>query len=271
MDFQWLFDRPIAHRGLHDDRYPENSMPAYAEAIKHGFNIEIDVHVTKDGEVVVFHDDSLKRVCGVDKLIKDCTLAELKTYPLANSEYVMPTFKEFLELVNGQVGILCEIKGINPFNHTIVRETIKVLNEVGYKGNIALQSFDFGAVLYAKRHSKYAVGELCTWCSPDGKRNRWWATDFMGKLWINKITKPDFIAYDVRAVDRVLPENKYIVKWGKKVPILMWTINSKERIEDATKYANNIIFENLDAEYVDSLAGKFMPFKCPEKNLPKKK
>ncbi len=51
----------------------------------------------------------------------------------------------------------------------------------------------------------------------------------------------------------------------------MWTINSEERIEDATKYANNIIFENLDAEYVSSLAGKFMPFKCLEKNLPKNK
>ena len=137
MNFQWLFDRPIAHRGLHDEQYPENSMPAYEQAIAHNFNIEIDVHVSKDGEVVVFHDDNLKRVCGVDKLVKDCTVKELKSYPLANSEYVIPTFKEFLALVDGKVGILCEIKGINPFDHRIVRETIKVLDEVGYKGNIA--------------------------------------------------------------------------------------------------------------------------------------
>ena len=122
MNFQWLFDRPIAHRGLHDEQYPENSMPAYEQAIAHNFNIEIDVHVSKDGEVVVFHDDNLKRVCGVDKLVKDCTVKELKSYPLANSEYVIPTFKEFLALVDGKVGILCEIKGINPFDHRIVRE-----------------------------------------------------------------------------------------------------------------------------------------------------
>ena len=271
MNFQWLFDRPIAHRGLHDEQYPENSMPAYEQAIAHDFNIEIDVHVSKDGEVVVFHDDNLKRVCGVDKLVKDCTVEELKSYPLANSEYTIPTFKEFLALVDGKVGILCEIKGINPFDHRIVRETIKVLNEVGYKGNIALQSFDFGAVLYAKRHSDYAVGELCTWCSPDGKHNRWWATDFMGKLWINKITRPDFIAYDVRAVDRKLPENKWIVKWSKKVPVLMWTIKSQETLEDATKYANNVIFEHMDAAQMNDLAGKFMPFRCLEKNLPSNK
>lgn len=271
MNFQWLFDRPIAHRGLHDEQYPENSMPAYEQAIAHNFNIEIDVHVSKDGEVVVFHDDNLKRVCGVDKLVKDCTVKELKSYPLANSEYVIPTFKEFLALVDGKVGILCEIKGINPFDHRIARETIKVLDEVGYKGNIALQSFDFGAVLYAKRHSNYACGELCTWCSPDGKHNRWWATDFMGKLWINKITRPDFIAYDVRAVDRNLPENKWIVKWSKKLPILMWTIKSQETLENATKYANNVIFEHMDAALMDSLARKFMPFRCLEKNLPSNK
>ena len=83
MNFQWLFDRPIAHRGLHDEQYPENSMPAYEQAIAHNFNIEIDVHVSKDGEVVVFHDDNRKRVCGVDKLVKDCTVKELKSYPLA--------------------------------------------------------------------------------------------------------------------------------------------------------------------------------------------
>ncbi len=268
MNFQWLFDRPIAHRGLHDEQFPENSMPAYEQAIAHNFNIEIDVHVSKDGEVVVFHDDNLKRVCGVDKLVKNCTLAELKSYPLANTEYTIPTLKEFLTLVNGQVGILCEIKGVNPFNHRIVRETIKVLDEVGYKGNIALQSFDFGAVLYAKRHCNLPCGELCTWNSPDNKNHRWWVTSFMGKLWINKITRPDFIAYDVRALDKSLPENKWLIKWSKKLPILTWTVKSQDTLDAAHKYANNVIFEDMDVALMDSLAGKFMPFKCPADKLP---
>ena len=271
MNFQWLFARPIAHRGLHNDEYPENSMPAYQLAIDNGFNIEIDVHVTKDGHVVVFHDDNLKRVCGVNKLVKDCTLEELKTYPLANTEYTIPTFKEFLALVDGKTGILCEIKGINPFNHRIVRETIKVLDEVGYTGNIALQSFDFGAVLYAKRHCDYPVGELCTWCSPDGKNPRWWATDFMGKMLVCKVTKPDFIAYDARACAPTLPENKWLAKWGEKLPVLMWTVKSPETIESAKKYANNVIFEDLDVELMNDLAGKFMPFKCPADKLPENK
>lgn len=268
MNFQWLFARPIAHRGLHNEEFPENSMPAYQLAIDNDFNIEIDVHVTKDGHVVVFHDDNLKRVCGIDKLIKDCTLAELKKYQLANTEYTIPTFKDFLALVDGKVGILCEIKGINPFNHRIVRETIKVLKEVDYKGDIALQSFDFGAVLYAKRHSDYPVGELCTWCSPDLKHLRWFPSNFMGKMFICKLTRPDFIAYDARACSPSLSENKWLLKWGKKLPILMWTVKSDETLESAKKYANNIIFEDLDPALVNELAGKFLPFRCPEKNLP---
>lgn len=255
MNFQWLFDRPIAHRGLHDAEFPENSIPAYQRAIENNFNIEIDVHVTKDGHVVVFHDDNLKRVCGVDKLIKDCTLDELKAYRLAGTEYTIPTFDEFLSLVDSKVGILCEIKGINPFDNSIVKATIAKLKD--YKGNIALQSFNFGAVLYAKRHCDLPVGELCTWASMDAKKARWHGTAFMGKLWICKVTKPNFIAYDVRALDKSYPDNKYLRKWGKKVPVLLWTVNNEERIAIAQDFANNIIFENLPVDYVESKVGTF--------------
>lgn len=269
MDFKWLFDTPIAHRGLHDDKYPENSMPAYQRAIDEGFNIEIDVHVTKDGHVVVFHDDNLKRVCGVNKKICNCTLEELKTYPLKGTEYRIPTFKEFLALVDGKVGILCEIKGMNPVGFRIVRETIKVLKEVDYKGNIALQSFNFGAVIYARRHSNYPVGELCTWASPIIKKlRRSIFTLFMGQCWINFVSRPDFVAYDVTAI---WPFNVWIKSWGLFRPVLMWTINSDKRIAQAKKYANNIIFENLPAETARANAGKFMPFtKCSQKRLTKK-
>ncbi len=255
MNFQWLFDRPIAHRGLHNAEFPENSIPAFKLAIDNNFNIEIDVHVSKDGHVIVFHDDNLKRVCGVDKLIKDCTLEELKSYRLAGTENTITTFEEFLKLVDGKVGILCEIKGINPFDNSIVKATIKALKD--YKGNIALQSFNFAAVLYTKRHSNLPAGELCTWASFDAKKPRWHGTDFMGKLWICRVSKPHFIAYDVRALDKSFPDNKYLRKWGKKVPVLLWTVNNEERIAIAQDYANNIIFEDLSAEYVETKVGTF--------------
>ncbi len=264
MNFQWLFDRPIAHRGLHNSEFPENSMPAYQNAISHNFNIEIDVHLSKDGRLVVFHDDNLKRVCGVDKKVKDCTLEELKSYGLAGTDHRMPTFEEFLQLVDGKVGILCEIKGVNPLNSSIVKATIEALTN--YKGHIALQSFNCGAVKYALKHCDLPVGELLTWRSPDSKKARWFPATWMGKLWISNIIKPHFVAYDIYACNRNLSENKWLKKGATKCPVIVWTVNSEERIEDARKYANNIIFEKLDPEYVESCIGTFMPYKC--KKLP---
>lgn len=266
MNFQWLFDRPIAHRGLHNDIYPENSMPAYQLAIDNNFNIEIDVHVTKDKHIVVFHDNNLKRMCGVNKLVKNCTLEELKSYRLAGTEYTIPTLEEFLNLVDGKVGILCEIKGTNPFDFSIIAPTCKALKD--YKGNIALQSFNFTSVIYARRHTNLPCGELCTWCSPDGKNPRWHFTDFMGKLWICLLSKPHFIAYDARAIAPNLSPNKWLAKWGEKLPTIVWTVNSEERMESAKKYASNIIFEKLDVDYVNSTVGTYMPFKCPKDKMP---
>lgn len=260
MNFQWLFDRPIAHRGLHNAEFPENSMPAFAKAIERNFNIEIDVHLTKDKKLVVFHDDNLKRVCGIDKLIRKCTLEELKTYRLAGTEYQIPTFDEFLALVDGKTGILCEIKGVNPLDNSIIKATIKTLEN--YKGNIALQSFNFGAVKYGRTHCDLPVGGLYTWCSPDLKHSRWFFTSWMGKLWLTKPTKAQFIAYDIRACAPELSENKWLKKWSEKLPVLTWTINSKDRVADARKYANNIIFEDLDPDYVEECVGTFMPLKC---------
>lgn len=263
MSFQWLFEKPIAHRGLHDDKFPENSMPAFEKAIENNFNIEIDVHLTSDKKLVVFHDDNLKRVCGVDKLIKKCTLEELKTYRLNGTEYTIPTFDEFLDMVNGRTGILCEIKGINPLDNSIVKATIKRLETYG--GDIALQSFNFGAVKYARKHCSLPVGGLYTWCSPDLKNPRWHMMDWMGKLILVKPTKAQFIAYDVRALAKELPENKWLNKWVDKLPVLTWTINNQERVEIAHKYANNIIFEDLDVNFVNEQRGTFRPAPSPDK------
>ena len=107
----WLFERPIAHRGLHNDVHTENSMSSFANAIEHGYNIETDVHLLKSGEVVVFHDNTLKRVCGKDVKIEELTAADIKgdNYLLPNGEHI-PLFSEMLELVDGKVGILLELK-----------------------------------------------------------------------------------------------------------------------------------------------------------------
>lgn len=277
MDYQWLFDRPIAHRGLHNAELPENSIPAFQNAIDHGFNIEIDVHLTSDGHLVVFHDDNLKRVCGVDKLVKKCTLEELKTYRLKGTENTIPTFDEFLDLVHDQVGILCEIKGINPFKHNIAKATAERLKT--YDGRIALQGFNFGDVAYLVKRTNLPVGELCTWVALDLHTYRWLPCNFMGKLWVCKHTKPDFISYDVRGTKTEYTTekgktfhhkfNNYIVDWAKKKPVLFWTVDSEENVALAQQFANNIIFEKIGEERAEELTGSFKPLECEESALPK--
>lgn len=100
-----------AHRGLHDKELPENSLAAFGAAVDRGFGIELDVRLTKDGVLVVFHDDTLTRMCGVDKRVSELTLDEIKELKLAGSEYGVPTLEEFLDCVGGKVPLLIELKG----------------------------------------------------------------------------------------------------------------------------------------------------------------
>ena len=69
----WITEMPIAHRGYFNNEagIPENSLPAFQRAIKHGYSIELDVHLTKDEHVVVYHDNGLKRMNGVKKTLSD--------------------------------------------------------------------------------------------------------------------------------------------------------------------------------------------------------
>ncbi len=256
MDFNWLIETPIAHRGLHSDSIPENSIPAFEEAIRFGCNIEIDVRLTKDKHLVVFHDNSLKRMCGLNAKVSSLTLDEIKQQRLLSTEYTIPTFDEFLELVNGRTGILCEIKKFNPYNNAISAAACKRVEN--YDGNIAFQSFNYGAVRYCRKHSKRPVGQLLTWVGPTGK-DQSCILNWMGKLSINKISKPHFTAYDIRSA----LDNKYLEKTRNEMPVLVWTINSEERFNTALKVADNIIFEKIGDLVKTAYADKLHPTILP--------
>ena len=102
----------IAHRGLHNAKegIPENSIHAFIEAVVNGYAIENDIHVTSDGEVVVFHDNTLDRMCGVSGRIEDKTLSELRELRLLDTNERIPTLKECLEIIDGRVPLLIEFK-----------------------------------------------------------------------------------------------------------------------------------------------------------------
>ncbi|MGN0363016.1 MAG: glycerophosphodiester phosphodiesterase family protein, partial [Bilifractor sp.] len=131
----------FAHRGLWDTKQniPENSMPAFARAVEKGYAIELDVHLTRDGALVVFHDDSLMRICHVRGTCESMTLAELQKLPLSRTEYHMPLLQDVLKLVGGRVPLLIELK--LPSVHTEICTCVyQVLKD--YSGPYLIESFN---------------------------------------------------------------------------------------------------------------------------------
>ena len=184
----------IAHRGLHSvyEDTPENSIPAFKKAIEHGLAIETDIHITADGEVVIFHDDTLNRMCGVDGVIEEKTLAELKALRLANTEHTIPTFEEFLKLVNGRVPLLIEFKTKSFKTCTpLCQKADKLLSN--YNGKYFVQSFfPFVARWYKKNRKDICRGQLSSGYFED-KGIHMKALSF---LLFNFLARPDFVAYE---------------------------------------------------------------------------
>ena len=101
----------IAHRGLHKGReIPENSMLAFQKAVEKNYGIELDITISKDNEIVVFHDDTLNRLCNVNGNIEDFEYSFLKKLKLYETQEHIPLFSEVLDLTKNKVPLIIEIK-----------------------------------------------------------------------------------------------------------------------------------------------------------------
>ena len=238
-DVSFLTKNLIAHRGYHNIKkeIPENSILAFEEAIKNNLIIELDVHILKDGKVVVFHDDNIKRMTGIDKNIKDMTFNELQKVKLQETEQKIPLLQEVLEIVNGRVPIIIELKNDVKCG-VLENEVIKILKK--YDGKFAIKSFNPFSINYIRKNYPEAIrGQLIS--SFKNKKMSKIKKIFLSKFIFNFISKPDFISYDIKS----LP-NKKIAKLRKNKMILGWTIRSEEDLDKAKKYCDNFICENID-------------------------
>ncbi len=238
----FLTEQPIAHRGLHGETVPENSLASFQKAIEKGYAIETDVRLTKDGALVLFHDDSLSRMCGVEKEVHDCTSEQLSHLRLADTDEKIPLLGELLALNGGRVPILLEIKEVKSANK---KEYLQKIYEAfkGYDGEYAVQSFHPALVKgYRKLCPEIPCGILAT---AQSKRS-----DFNGsKIWkfkafavknmlFNGWIKPTFLSYHAPDLPRKKTE-KF------KGTVLAWTVRSKEEQAALSPYADNIIFEGF--------------------------
>lgn len=226
---------PIAHRGLWNSKLPENSMGAFKNSAEKGYPIELDVQITKDNEVIVFHDAELSRMTNTKGCVIDKPYSYIKDLKLNFTDYHAPLFSEVLEEINGKVPLLIEIK--NTLKNTILSERlVKLL--LNYKGEFAIQSFNpYILKFFVDKYPVLIRGQLAR-LDYGGELSKL-KSFFLKRMAFNYSTKPHFISYNTKD----LP-NKYVDKYKEKqIPILAWTVKSQEEYDRIKKYVTNIIFE----------------------------
>ena len=217
-NISFLKNKLIAHRGLHYNCI-ENTIPAFIQAIEKNYIIECDIHLSKDKELVVYHDYTLKRLYNKNILIKDLTHKELKKYKI-------PSLEEVLSLINGKVPIIIEIKVQNKL---LLKKLILLLDK--YKGKFAIQSFNPLTILSIKILRPLYVRGYLTY-----NLNNLTYKTFLNHKLLSKILKPDFIGMNISSI-----EKEKIQKLRKKYFLIGYTIKNEEEYLKYDSYADNFI------------------------------
>jgi len=217
--------RPIAHRGLYDNRkIIENTIESFELAKQKKFAIECDIVLSKDGEVMVFHDYDLNRLAAINKSIKNCTTNELKNIKLLATNSVIPSVDEILYKINGEVPILIEIK--ESFHPEIEERLFEVIRS--YEGEIAIQSYDIKSIKWFKKNAPfYKLGLILNNL----------------KLEIEEINNLglDFLSFEINILESDIVKSFK----NKGLHILTWTVDTPEKYQKSLKFADNCIFEKI--------------------------
>jgi glycerophosphoryl diester phosphodiesterase len=229
-----LFFQGICHRGLWNDQLTENGLKAFENAISHGFAFEYDIHLTKDGQLLVCHDSELKRTTGKAGIIENLTLAEIKTnYTLLDGEK-LPSFQELLDLNHEQMPMVCELK-VYQKNYRALAKAAKVaLRQLRDKKNVWIISFDPRALL-AMGHRYQRALLVC-------KEHQWtWKLRYL------------FEGVDLEDCLVNLPST---IRYRKHHLVNTWTIQSDEQYHAVLPYVDTVTFQRIDPTMVrKGLAG----------------
>lgn len=223
----------IAHRGIFNNiNIPENSIKSFKEAIKYNYPFELDIQLTRDNKLVVFHDYNTKRMTNEDYIIQESTYDEIKDLCLLNTKYKIPLFEEILKINNDKCLIDIEIK-----NTKRIKETIdELIKELTNYNNYIVKSFNPKIVRYIKKNY------------PNIKCGLLLKSKYKNKL-LNIIAKTNFIIKyskcDFIAISQKLLNSKKYQKKSSKIETLVWTITKMEDINydnDITYICNNLPF-----------------------------
>ncbi len=240
---------PLAHRGYHDRtrRRPENSASAFRAAIEAGYGIELDVQLTADGQAMVFHDETLDRMTSETGPTQGLTASKLSAIALVDSDDLIPTLSQVLDLVAGRVPLLIELKDVSgtlvETSGQLEAATANALQ--GYGGPVAVMSYNPAAIMVLSRLAPNIARGLTT---ERFEYHDWVALpqnvcDRLREIPDYDATLSSFISH--RAADLAYPRVAELK--AKGAAILCWTIRSPQAEANARQIADNITFEGYPA------------------------
>ena len=237
-DIKFLKSNLIAHRGLYNNNKGviENTMLAFKKAMECEYIIELDVHAIKDSTVVVFHDDNIKRLTGIDKKLRNCTYKEIKDIKLDKTNETIPTLNEVLKYINGKVPVIIELKYDTRLG-ILEKQVMNILKE--YKGEYAIQSFNPLSIAWVRYKQPQVIrGQIAS--EFVNEKMSFLKRMFLKNMLFNFISNPDYISYSIENAN----EEK-ILKLKKKYLMLGWTIKNKEEFNKYKDIYDNLICENI--------------------------
>lgn len=246
----WLVARPIAHRGLHKaaDGLIENSLGAARAAIAAGYGIECDVQATRDGYLVVFHDDTLGRLTAHDGSVGDLDARTLTKIGLKGSDETIPTFADFLATVAGRAPLVVEIKSNFDGDLTAAKRAAELL--AIYQGPVVIESFDPEPMAFLRDNAEALgiaqiplgiVGEA-TYGEEDWAILSPTQREEMTHFLHYPRTRPDFISWNVADLPHAIP---FLAREALSIPVTTWTVRSGEQATAAARWWDQIVFENF--------------------------
>ena len=245
LTLDWL-KRPIAHRGLHDEKkhVVENSASAIEAAIAKGYAVEVDLQCAAHGAPIVFHDRTLDRLTNESGAVAAREAAALSEIPLRDSNDRILSLEGLLRLVDGRVPLLIEVKSTWSDTHHYEQNIAEAL--APYTGQVAVMSFDPECVAAFRRAAPSLPRGLIAERFDD--EHYWsdlsaWQRFARRHLLTAAIARPHFIAYDIRALPALAPG---IARDVFRLPLLTWTVRSEADKANAQLFANAMIFEGIE-------------------------
>lgn len=234
-------DFHYAHRGLWDTAadIPENSLAAFAAAADAGYAIELDIHLTKDGQIIVFHDDTTDRMCGAHFIIEQTGWETLSELQLDGTAEHIPLLSEVLSLVDGRVPLLIELK-LPLSDLSLCSAVMKLLDE--YPGPYVIESFNtLGLFWMRKNRPDVLRGQLSARFPRDlnlASPARWLTTSLM----VNLLGRPHFIAYHLQDTDTAGFRTAHRLF---RAPVFLWTVRTDEQLQACRQINGTAIFEQI--------------------------